>query len=194
MIFHLLFTPPELPFKANWCWLKAIFYHTVKKKKEKKKIFGFVHSATSQMAQVQAVLGNLTTPEPTYALCSTGVSHCAYGIASTGAVSQYWGTSLCPPAKLAFGNRNIKLFQHRQVYAASQLSSNGVLTSSQKGVVSNHVRIFLSNSASGWRLFFCTAAVDLYGFKRQILPTLRAWLRGGSWTDSVKKGLHFLQG
>lgn len=36
--------------------------------------------------------------------------------------------------------------------------------------------------------------MDLYGFKRQILLTLKAWLRGGSWTDSVKKCLHFLQG
>lgn len=46
----------------------------------------FTQPWASQMAQVHAVFGNLTTPPPTYALCSTGVSHCAYGIAPTGAV------------------------------------------------------------------------------------------------------------
>lgn len=87
MIFHLLFTPPKLPFKANRCWLKAIFYHTVKRGVEGEGSLGlFTQPWASQMAQVHAVFGNLTTPPPTYALCSTGVSHCAYGIAPTGAV------------------------------------------------------------------------------------------------------------
>lgn len=87
MIFHLLFTPPKLPFKANRCWLKAIFYHTVKRGVEGEGSLGlFTQPWASQMAQVHAVFGNLTIPEPTYALCSTGVSHCAYGIAPTGAV------------------------------------------------------------------------------------------------------------